>query len=137
MELHYPEYIAQGCAPIYDSEHHCCPNGWRCPTEEDRVTGVAEMKRMKDNKIIQPRLCRFGALKLSVGQKLLFNPTLPYYCSCVTPPMLSCIRQIPLSSTDPPGYMELTARPFDPCSDVKCRPGERCIALVPWRTKCV
>ncbi|RZF43767.1 hypothetical protein LSTR_LSTR009190 [Laodelphax striatellus] len=96
MELHYADYISEGCTPVYYGDDSCCPIYWHCPTKNDTIVkeDVEKDKVTIKNKDGEPK-CKFGNLEMAVGQRLA--PPIRencLECSCKVPPFLSCAINI-------------------------------------------
>ncbi|XP_039288523.1 uncharacterized protein LOC111053952 [Nilaparvata lugens] len=96
MELHYADYISEGCTPVYYGDDSCCPIYWHCPTKNDTIVkeDVEKDKLTVKNKDGVPK-CKFGDLEMEIGQRLA--PPIRencLECSCKVPPFISCAINI-------------------------------------------
>uniref|UniRef100_A0A1B0D0W6 Uncharacterized protein n=2 Tax=Phlebotomus papatasi TaxID=29031 RepID=A0A1B0D0W6_PHLPP len=88
LELHSSGNLKAGCTPIYYKKATCCPIGWRCPNDSDKV--IEAEGRTTDG---DPNMeCTFGNLKLKVGNQLSTEEGSPVICECSIPPMVTCIQ---------------------------------------------
>ncbi|XP_069700125.1 kielin/chordin-like protein [Periplaneta americana] len=88
IELHYSRQLSDGCTPIYYGTKGCCPIDWRCPAASDSFlpTTQASSKNSEFK-------CKFGDLKLNIGDKLSGISNKCVECSCIVPPMVSCTQK--------------------------------------------
>lgn len=87
IELRYAGRFRSGCIPIYYGNESCCPIGWRCPEDEDKV--VADSARSGEVSEVQ---CNFGKLKMNIGDSLNQDDK-KVTCKCTTPPFAHCIQE--------------------------------------------
>uniref|UniRef100_A0A336MYP2 CSON006945 protein n=1 Tax=Culicoides sonorensis TaxID=179676 RepID=A0A336MYP2_CULSO len=83
IELRYFSELRRGCIPIY-YEDRCCPTDWKCPEPTDTI------QRNGFPKFGQKNYCRYGDLKLKLGD-ILKTEDKCLKCVCGIPPIAHCM----------------------------------------------
>ncbi|CAH1102694.1 unnamed protein product [Psylliodes chrysocephalus] len=110
-EAHHSEEIHKYCAPHYggtDSRVLCCPDGWVCPSHNDK-TLPANPKAATSN-----LKCKYGDKTLKLGERI--QGQFKWYdgslrdsqCECIVPPLMTCRdvpRITPTSTSTTPSYI--------------------------------
>lgn len=80
--------LLDGCVPLYYKNDQCCPITWKCPDDEDKREGNSTFM----TKSASEPICTFGKLKFNIGDSLDMGDEECQKCSCLVPPMLTCIQ---------------------------------------------
>ncbi|CAH1102695.1 unnamed protein product [Psylliodes chrysocephalus] len=102
-EVRHSEEVHKYCAPHYDgtdTKALCCPDGWVCPSENDKELPANPEVTVSDLK------CKYGDKTLKLGERI--QGQFKWYdgslrdsqCECIVPPLLTC-REDPKNTPAP------------------------------------
>jgi len=90
VELRSLDKIVTGCIPIYYGSARCCPIGWKCPEDKDKL--IKSESRQINGKDDEKMTCKYGKMVLQVGDGIT-DTNKCVDCKCLIPPMAHCIQR--------------------------------------------